>query len=235
MCGDGCGYRGARTSTGEDMSIRYQFYNASDDGAWAFYSNYWLYQTFTVTKTHLIDHVRAKLARGSVGTAIGTVTAGIRALDSAGKPTGSDLAAGTINGNTLVVGALNGAADVGRWYTIKLVSGIVLPAGTQYAKVLRAASGDGSNRGWWQYGSSDLYSGGSSGFSNNSGSTWQTPQTTEDMLFEEGGSSSGWLWGEEKNLHAIDNSVTERVYAPTNNLVTYDGVVMTDRGDVVYN
>ena len=89
----------------------YEYWNTGEDNAVGFHSNYWFAQTFNATSDHSVTSVKLLLWR--VGT-IGTVTVSIRATDSGGHPTGTDLTSGTIDGNTLTT------TPWGLWYEIAL-------------------------------------------------------------------------------------------------------------------
>jgi len=46
---------------------------------------------------------------------------------------------------------------------------------------------------------------------------------------------TGYIWIERRYFHIIDADGVERVHVAGNQIVTYAGVVVTNRGDVVYN
>jgi hypothetical protein len=164
----------------------YEYYNTGDDNHVWLYGSTWVAQTFTPSVAHTITSVKLKLFR--VGSP-GTVTVSIRAT-SGGQPTGGDLCSGTTSGNTLPTGSPF------EWREISLGSGYGLSAGTTYAIVVRATSGDSSNYLWWRVdGSSPTYGGGMYLLSFNSGSSW-TSGASYDLMFEEWGNVAvaavGW-------------------------------------------
>ena len=161
----------------------YEYYNTGDDTYRWLYGTRWAAQTFTPSVAHTITSVKLKLFR--VG-APGTVTVSIRAT-SGGQPTGSDLCSGTTSGDTLTTSTL------GEWREITLGSGYGLSAGTTYAIVIRAISGDGSNSLSWRVdGSSPTYGGGMNLYSIDSGSSWIS-DAGYDFMFEEWGTATvGW-------------------------------------------
>jgi hypothetical protein len=157
------------------MATLYEYYNSGDDSNIGFYGAYWFAQTFTPEEAHKITSVKLKLFRlGSPGT----ITVSIRATDGSGHPTGWDLCSGTIDGNTLTTSA------IGAWYEITLGDGYDLAASTKYAIIVRATSGNGSNKLYWRYdGSSPTYTGGNyevyiGGWSGD---------TAKDLMFEDWG------------------------------------------------
>lgn len=168
---------------------KYQYYDTGDDNDRDAYGVNWVGQTFTVEVSHIISKVKLKLFR--VGTP-GTINVSIRAT-SAGKPTGGDLCAGTIVGTGITDDA-NGA-----WYEIPLGDGFELTIGIQYAIVIRATSGDASNKVSWRADiTSPSYSGGTQVGSSDSGTGWST-YSGVDCMFEDWGvgppSATAVTWG----------------------------------------
>jgi len=162
----------------------YEYYNTGDDNHIWLYGSNWAAQTFTPSIAHTITSVKLKLFRSG---APGTVTVSIRAT-SGGQPTSSDLCSGTTSGDTLTTSA------PGAWREITLGSGYGLSAGTTYAIVVRATSGDSSNYVWWRVDTSPTYYGGGMWvWSTNSGSSWSS-YANYDLMFEEWGNpaSVGW-------------------------------------------
>ncbi len=47
--------------------------------------------------------------------------------------------------------------------------------------------------------------------------------------------SIAYIWIESNDFHLIDAEAVERVLAPTNNIATYEGVVQTHEGNVLYH
>lgn len=156
------------------------YYNTNDD--WklsASDSKYWKCQTFTAGQNYDIANVKLKLYRA--GTP-GTITVSIKAVDGeTGKPTGGDLASGTINGNELTTDTS------GEWAEITFGSPYSLMSGTQYAIVVRSAAGSWY---WRMDYTSPSYAGGQAGQSNDSGSTWGMV-SSYDCMFETHTASGG--------------------------------------------
>jgi len=158
----------------------YEFYTSGDDSAHPIYGANWGAQTFTPQQEgHLISSVKLKLYKtGSPGP--GTVTVSIKSVDGSSEPTGSDLASGTYDGDTL-------GATPGALVEITFTTPYALTVGTEYAIVVRATSGLITKFVGWRNDVGDgTYSGGSMCVSTNSGSTW-TVASGYDFMFEEYG------------------------------------------------
>lgn len=156
------------------MALKESFETFDGTGFTAFGTT-WRFETFTTTSAYSITDVALYGWRfGSCGT----VTISIRAVDGGtGKPTGPDLAIGTIaQGDISALPSLT-------WVICTFAASYALDDATQYAIVWRAPSGDGSNSYTpFGYGSSG-YAGGGSGTSTNSGSSWGAVSTTNDANF----------------------------------------------------
>jgi len=124
----------------------------------AMYDNIWRYTIFTPEKVHTINYVKLKLSR--TGTPSGTLTVGIRLVDSNHKPTGNDLTSGTIATSSISSTA---------WHQINLTE-YSLSADTEYCIVCRLGTGEGDvdNCILWQKGEDTT----GFGVSSNSGSSW---------------------------------------------------------------
>ncbi len=170
------------------------YYEQSDDGGNVgelILGTDWWGQTFTPTISHTVDKVKLRLQRVLWP---GTVVVQIQAT-TLGEPSGAVLCSGTINGNTLSTGWW--------WETITLDSSYNLVAGTMYAIVVGAPSGDAGNRVEWAHDppagpGGGPYSGGEamySGWSGVGGSWIQSPNPPvfidEDFIFGEGSSVGG--------------------------------------------
>lgn len=161
----------------------YERYITSDDDSNSFYGTAWKAQTFTIGNTgtdeiHTITSVKLKLYRGGSPE---TITVSIKATDGVGKPTGSDLCSGTLNGSDFTDSYLSD------WYEFDLGAGASLSASTKYAIVVRAVDGSLFNKLYWMDDcTSSSYSGGSIGSSSDSGSSWSL-NTGADYMFEEYG------------------------------------------------
>jgi len=167
----------------------YQYYNTNDDDDRDGYTANWMAQTFTPETDHVIGKVKLKLFR--VGDP-GTITVSIKAT-SGGKPVGADLCSGTILGTDITL------VDTGEWYEISFGDGFDLDIGVQYAIVVRAPSGDASNKVSWRADITDpTFTGGTFVSSSDSGVDWSTVSGV-DCMFEEWGvgpaSPSTIVWG----------------------------------------
>lgn len=145
----------------------------NDDNQEAVSGNTWKAMTFTPGGNHTIRGVRLAL----YGSGVGTITVSVRAT-TAGLPSGSDLASGTLDGSQL------GSSWDGKVYDISLGAGTALTAGTTYSIVVRAASGTLN----WRS-SAAGYIGGQKCNSTNAGSSW-TADATRELLFAEYGDNS---------------------------------------------
>jgi hypothetical protein len=135
----------------------------------------WYAQTFTAESDHGVTSVRLKLARYGYP---GTVVVSIRATNASGHPTGTDLALGTTNGNTLTTDT------AGEWREITLLPSYHLTSGNMYAIVIRAPDGNSSNylRCRYDFAPSD-YAGGDWVVSPNNGVYWEVYDNF-DLMFE---------------------------------------------------
>lgn len=164
------------------MAILYE----NSTWAWAgqvrnIYGNtWWFAQTFTPQTTHDITSVILSLAR--VGSP-GTITVSIRAT-TLDKPSGADLCSGTTDGDTLPAGGYPTPAPEEREITFG--TNPTLTAGTKYAIVVRASSGNSSNKVWWSATTSSVYADGDQCRSGNVGVSW-TLYATRELWFEEYG------------------------------------------------
>ena len=160
--------------------MKYESYSAADAN-WDIFGDVWQAQTFTPQVSHTVTSVRLPLIR--MGTASGNFVVSIRAVDSDGRPTGPDLASGSIP-----TGSIAAAWSPMRWYDVSLGSGYQMESGVKYAIVMRAPGQDNNNRcyNWVQRDGS--YSGGWLCSSNDGGSTWDDVSSqTWDAAFEEWG------------------------------------------------
>ncbi len=162
--------------------VRFEYYNTGDDGETLSYGTIWLAQTFTPAAGHTITDVKLLLYKGNLP---GTITVSIRTTDVNGHPTGNDLCVGTTNGDTLP----NGSPY--EWRNVTFGGGYSLAAGTKYAIVIRAISGNGSNYVNWRLDStSPAYTGGCLELSSNSGNSWTSYPSEFDFMFEEWGGTN---------------------------------------------
>lgn len=173
------------------------------------YADSWRGQSFTTNTTAwIVESISFWAYR--VGSP-GDITCHIRS-SSANVPsasTSNDIAIGTMNGNTITTNV------AGAEYTITLDTLAGLAANTQYAFVLEAASGDGSNKIFLHSDSGAPYTDGSGANSNNDDVSW-SEQASLDYYFKVTGKTglvaSGVSSGE--NEIAIENvsSVNTTLY-----------------------
>ena len=164
------------------MSTKFEYFNTGDNDYERIFDVYWWGQSFTPATSHTITSVKLLLFK--YGTP-GTLTVGIRATDSNGAPTGSDLCSGTYDSTTLTTNT------AGAWYEITLGAGYALVNGTKYAIVCRVAGGNSGNSVGMREKTTGGYSGGSYLYSTDSGSTWDyTDYASYDAMFEEWGDAS---------------------------------------------
>ena len=152
-----------------------EYYNTNDDGGSTLYGVFLRGQSWTAASGYTLEKVALLLYR--VGSP-GTITLELYAADGAQKPTGSALATGTLDGDTLTTNT------AGEWVDISYSVGYAVTNAVQYVHVVTASSGDASNKlGWRLDSSSPTYAGGLYLSSSNNGSTWGTVATI-DFMFE---------------------------------------------------
>jgi|GEM_PF-6712741 len=181
-----------------DLSYLYERYNTGDDSYSAVGGTTWAAQTFTIgntgiDKTHNIINTRLKLGRNN---SPGNGILSVKTVDINGAPTGTDLTSVTFNANNLKTS--------GEWVNLSLPY-YELSAGTKYALVLRAPSGNPlvNSLSFMYDGTSPTYSSGSCYVSSDSGLSWAV-DTNKDYMFEEFG-SGGINYG---NLNPGQNTAT---------------------------
>jgi len=158
---------------------KHQNYITGDDDASVAYNYspnfYIIAQTFTPSVTHVITGLKLLLYRVN---GPGTVTAVIKATDGSGHPTGTTLASGTTDGDTLTTNT------AGEWREITLSSTAILNASTKYAIVV-SVSTNFPNYLYWRYDKDDAtYAGGNKENSDDNGATWIS-DAGSDFMFEE--------------------------------------------------
>jgi hypothetical protein len=157
-----------------DATCVYERYQAGDDASLGIYGANWEAQTFTPGIAHNINRVQLKVRRAG---SPGAVTLGIRAT-TANLPSGADLTSGTFDANVL-------PTDKDIWLIVSFAS-FALAAGTRYAIVVRAPSGDADNYLAWRADvTSPTYANGARCYSADSGASW-TEDATRDLIFEQG-------------------------------------------------
>jgi hypothetical protein len=132
-------------------SSLYEFYNSGDDVSRPVQGDTWRGQTFTVDTNHSVTSVKLKMYRqGNPGT----VTVSIQPVDKNDHPADVDLTSCSVAGNSLPTTASS-------WCEIILTQPYTLVGGASYAIVVKAPSGDSSNRVLWRANSAGGYVGGS--------------------------------------------------------------------------
>lgn len=137
------------------MATKYEYYDSGDDAEAQAYGDFGgtfiiLGMTFTAESSHPITSMKLLLYRsGSPGTLEGSI------WETDGVYPTNEMAMGTTDGDTLPTGSPY------EWREISLGVGEYLISGTVYALVLKAPSGDSSNKVLWrQDQSSPAYDGG---------------------------------------------------------------------------
>ena len=167
-------------STGPNEYENYTSANAID----ILYGVNWRAQTFTPQTTHTLTKMRLPLLKqGNPG---GNVIVSIRATDANGRPTGNDLASGSVPCASIDQTWSN------IWYDFDLGTGCQVQAGVKYAIIFNAPGADESNPLYYWFNTSDGYSGGWVMASEDSGTAWiDLNLQAWDADFEEWGSSGG--------------------------------------------
>ncbi len=165
---------------GGDLGQRFQYYNLDPTyPGGTFHDDTWRYQIFSPQIAHNCTGVVLWLSK--LGTP-GTLTVSLRAVAS-NKPTGGDLAVGTINGNDLPL------IDDPSWEPIQFGTPYAVTVDTEYAIVVRALTGGPGETNLIrlaQDSNDGAYARGVSGYSTNGGGAW-TVRINDDNLFEEWG------------------------------------------------
>ena len=151
----------------------YDYYNTGDVSSDNFYDNGWIGQSFIASGNYEISSIRVKIHR--TGTPTGPAYFSIRATDELGRPTGPDLAVGSIEVSAITTSAL------GRWEEIVFLIPYRLEENVKYSIVAR---GDGANFNdfRWRRDTTSTYIG-QLVHSIDSGSTWTTYEGV-DLMFE---------------------------------------------------
>lgn len=201
---------GAVTGYGDDMHVAtkgspviYEYLNTGGDGdgvAGGIYGNNWAAQQFTVGETsHTTTFARVYLKRV---LAPGTVTISLKHVDESGYPTGDDLCSTTLDGDAFSTSYT--------WYKVDWDTEISLEGGEEYALVIRAVAGDGSNYIQWRWDSGGGLADAVGCYSTDGGITWAS-STPADYLFE--------IWG-ESCLRVLSGAVFEDYYEDGDMLFT---------------
>lgn len=178
------------------------------ENSWAGIRNLqWVAQTFTATSSYTLTHVSMRCTVNATYSA--TITCHIRATTT-GLPSGGDLASGTLNANTAILGAPGG------WLTWSLGAGCSITSGSVYAIILDNA-GETTNYFYWQQTTSSGYSSGGRTVSTDSGATWGTLSSTTDCVFVNHATLATALSGTTAGIGAVAGTIT--VSSGTKNLV----------------
>jgi hypothetical protein len=154
-------------------------YNTNDDAGNYITNAHWEGQRFTAGSSYTVTRVGFKLYRTAGVT--GTLTVHVRATAA----TGEDLASGTYDVSTITTDT------GGEWIYFSLGAGTALTGSTAYTVILSFDVAD-INKVYLRWdASSPAYGGGSRIYSNNSGSSWTTDGTRDDMFETYSGSEGG--------------------------------------------
>lgn len=167
------------------MATRYDYYDAGGDTDRTCTTTTWWAQKITPSSSYSASYITLRVKRSSTVSPSGTCTASLRTTTGAPNynPTGTILDSGDVN-----------IADIGTTYsliTFTFSAPVSLTSGTTYAIVLKRNDAVwGGNVSWLD--DTDGSGGGYDGtvlsacatFTTNSGSTWSTTLTAQDMLFE---------------------------------------------------
>jgi len=188
------------------MPVRYEYW-VYETAAWTeVYGNDWHGQTFTPGVAHRIVKVRLRIARAGIPTNAEVV---IKATDEEGKPTGADLATGTINVLSLPVDLVPAP-----WTYISLSTSPSLSALTKYAIIVRCL-GNVDNKIYWNEGGPG-YPGGQAIVSLDGGASWLF--NPFDFNFEEWGNHWYHLNVKGVNLPYEDLDKTKELHIILKNL-----------------
>jgi hypothetical protein len=165
---------------------------AGDTDFSPFRNVYWRAQTFTIGVSGTNENFPLKSVKILCyrdGTP-GIITAHIRAVDGAHKPTGADLSIGTTDGDTLT------NISPGEWREINM-SAVTLLANTEYALCMSAVGVPDTQLVDWRCTGVSNYAGGSYFNSGDSGVTWNSAAV--DFMFE--------IWGNKTTLGSVPTSL----------------------------
>lgn len=147
------------------------FHEVYDDDSTLIEAANWAFQTFTTgSVSTTITSVKLRLKKTNSDP--DTVTVSLRATDT-GEPDGADLTSDTMDGNDLTTAYV--------WYEFEF-SEITLEAATTYAIVVRATAASSPDGIYWAMDDAAGYSGGTNGYSDDSGSTWSADSDDFDFV-----------------------------------------------------
>jgi len=144
----------------------------------------WEAMTFTALSTHDISAVAIKAYRLGLP---GATTISIRNVDSNEKPTGTDLATGSLDVDVLTTD------NQGEWVSIQLTK-FRIKQGVKYAIVIAAPPGSSLTEYLkFKCKNTDVYSGGNVWYSANSGSTWSASAPVDSAFIIYGPESTSTI------------------------------------------
>ena len=152
--------------------------NVQANGNDIFYGPYGRAQTFTPGETHTVTTVSLPLIK--TGNPAGNVEVSIKATDSAGRPAGNDLAAGS-----MAASSVTSSWSPAQWYAIDLGEGCLVEAGKTYAMVWRAPRATSSSAMYYWVNLGGSYSGGQL-MGGDGGSGWITLGSWDGAFRESG-------------------------------------------------
>lgn len=160
-------------------TVVWESYTTGDDGVAQVYGVNWYGQTVTISpESHSVVDVRFLAYR--VGSP-STVTVSIREVGDDGMPSGEDLTSGTLDGDAITTDT------GGSWYGVTLTE-TSLEYDVEYAIVIRAEAGDGTNYLGVRSDSTGAYADGQAITSTSGGITWSA-DTGVDIMFQVTGNS----------------------------------------------
>jgi len=195
--------------TNAEASTLDQYYNSGGDTEETFGTSAgakWASQTFTPTAGNILDFAKFQIYRTG---AAHDVTVDLKATDVNGKPTGSALTTATIS-----------AASIGTsWsWAVATFTEYEMTADTKYALVLHCNACTNSEYiNWNTDESSPTYTGGNTGWSTDSGSTW-TMYDSIDSMFET------WTHSAAAATSTTATTTTTIVQNPTQDL--FNGILL---------
>ena len=167
------------TPSGTGYGDGFDYYAVGEDSSSPIYYTKFLTQTFTATDTYTSSGVKLKLFRSTRPP--GTITVTLKAT-TGGKPTGNALATGTTDGDSLPTGD----TSTGVWRQIQWSSNVSITEAAVYAIIVNISNTYSSywyNVRWRMDGTDPSYTGGSGGYSLDSGTNW-TMTTDVDFMFD---------------------------------------------------
>ncbi|MEM3737554.1 MAG: hypothetical protein QXJ75_05675 [Candidatus Bathyarchaeia archaeon] len=207
-----------------------QYYYTYD--TWRSMRSYYLTQTFTPSYNSKLFKARIQVySYGNNGAY--SITMRVKATDTSGKPTGSDLASATVTAPS---------SSGYHWLTFTFASPPTLSGGTKYALVVDRNSSLPYDLCWLLHSSYGAYGGGSAGYSTD-GSTWNM-SVYDDHVFEtyktamsgnirsvgiSPSSLQGWLKFDAGYVRPSGTNLTFDILDNNNNVISGYGGITTDQ------